>query len=536
MHIPSTLAWSYSTATSICIIDGSVTRTARTSHTLASPSASGEPGREWCTAVVGAGPAGFYVTQMLAKHGVSVDLFEQLPAPFGLVRYGVAPDHADVKNVTSTFTRVLRDNAHVRLLADVEVGKHVQVSELLSCYDAVVLASGAASAGRRLAVPCVVSGSTDLRPSPVNVVTAHQLVSWYNGWPRSAPDSGSDESSGRESPVCLDDSVRHVVIVGAGNVALDVMRMLTMSSEVLAETDITARAVEALQGSNLQRVTLVARRAPQHAAFTVKELREQVAVSDWCADWTLYPYSTISTDSLPRARRRLVELMVKQSCSDSLVQLTDKSTEKSSEEVMKERQSSDKVWALKFLRRPLEYVCRADGRVEAVKLGINNLTEDGTSVVESAQVEVVPCQLVIESVGYYGQSPAPDMAPLDAGSSTVLTEPRGGGAVPGIDRLYACGWLASGPVGVIASTMTQSFQVARQVLHDLEDQRFSRSPLTVSRQQLARAITSRGARPVSFTDWQRLDEEEAARGRAVGKPREKIISIDEMRRIIWSGK
>ncbi|KAF0304231.1 NADPH:adrenodoxin oxidoreductase, mitochondrial [Amphibalanus amphitrite] len=442
---------------------------------------------EPCVAIVGAGPAGFYTAQQIIKRtpGCRVDLFERLPAPFGLVRYGVAPDHPEVKNVEHSFSQTAALPG-VRLLADVTVGEHVSVAELRAAYDAVVLAYGA-DQERSLGIP-----GEEL----ANVTSARRLVGWYNGLPG--------------CPAPADLSAEHAVIIGMGNVALDVLRILTAPLDMLKETDITENALSALAESRIRHVTVVGRRGPLQAAFTIKELREQLQLPGVTALWDDFPADQLEKQlpDLPRPRRRLTELMVK---------------------AARDRRSpadGRRSWSLRFLRSPLEAHGDAAGRVAELRLAVNRL--DGDKVAATGETERLPCQLLITSTGYKGQSIDPDL-PFDADRGVI---PNTNGRVTGIPGVYATGWIGTGPVGVIVSTMTASFGVGRLVSDDLAAGRLggrSSEP-----DQLLETIRSRGVRPVGFADWLRLDEAETERGRQTGAPRQKVTSVEEMRRIIWA--
>ncbi|XP_039289338.1 NADPH:adrenodoxin oxidoreductase, mitochondrial-like isoform X2 [Nilaparvata lugens] len=284
-------------------------------------------------AVVGSGPAGFYVTQQILKRSkeAKVDLYDRLPVPFGLVRYGVAPDHQDVKNCINQFTKTAK-NPNVRFIGNVQLGRDVSLKQLKDAYHSVVLAYGADS-DKEFGIP-----GESLR----NVISARSFVGWYNGLPE---DQG----------LVPDLSCEDVVVLGQGNVAIDVSRVLLKSVDVLKTSDITENALEILSKSRVKRVHLVGRRGPLQVAFTIKEFREMVKLPN--ATTLFRPEQLVGLESvIPSLKRQRVRLM-------QLIADTGRNNLTTVD--------CDKLFKVIFLRSPLEIL--GDSCVSGVKLSVNKL-------------------------------------------------------------------------------------------------------------------------------------------------------------------
>jgi len=419
---------------------------------------------------------------------------ERLPVPFGLVRYGVAPDHPEVKNVENTFTQTARDE-RVRFVGNVAVGSDVRVAELRRLYDAVVLAYGAAK-DRELGIP-----GENLN----NVVSARNFVGWYNGLPEAAD-------------LKVDLSHESVAVVGLGNVALDVARILLTPIDFLKRTDITERALAAIAESRVKRVYIVGRRGPLHVSFTIKELREMVNLAGCrpVLDREDFVGVKEAVPSLKRPRKRLTELLAKTAL--------DEPSEKDAER----RANAEKSWHLKLLRTPLEILPGgADGRsVSGLKLGINRLVGDtvseAQSVEDTGETEVLECGLVLRSIGYQSVR-VEEGIPFDDKRGVI---PNEGGRVESEPGLYCAGWLATGPRGVIVDTMTEAFQVGQNVAKDLEASGTDGSK--EGHTGLTRLLSERGVKFVGFDDWEAVDGVERASGEAKGKPREKLTDVESI--------
>ncbi|XP_046661053.1 NADPH:adrenodoxin oxidoreductase, mitochondrial [Homalodisca vitripennis] len=429
--------------------------------------------------VVGSGPAGFYVTQHLVKNNeqLEVDIYERLPVPFGLVRYGVAPDHPEVKNVINTFTKTAQ-HPRVKFCGNVSLGEDLTLRDLKDAYHAVVLTYGA-ERDRELGL----AGE-----SLVNVVSARRFVGWYNGLP-----------ADRDLMPLLDTDT--AVVLGQGNVAIDVARILLTHIDVLKKTDITAHALSMLAASRVQRVVLVGRRGPLQVAFTIKELREMTRLHGVTTEFIPGQMDGVQIyiDKLKRPRRRLTELLLQTSAATF-------------------PQQNDKSFQLMFLRTPLSF--QGEQRVSGVQLAVNTLQGDNPEIqtaVATDTRETLSCGLALRSIGYKSIAADPEV-PFDSSRGVVIQEPG----------LYAAGWVATGPVGVILSTMSNAFEVANTVNKDLSSGAVDCTNSKPGSVYILQLLRSRGVPTVDFAGWERIDKKEIERGNAVGKPREKVVDIAEM--------
>ncbi|KAM6473341.1 NADPH:adrenodoxin oxidoreductase, mitochondrial isoform 1-T1 [Liasis olivaceus] len=449
--------------------------------------------------IVGSGPAGFYTAHHLLKHHklTQVDIYEKLPVPFGLVRFGVAPDHPEVKNVINTFTQTARSD-RCSFSGNVTVGRDVTVEELQKAYHAVVLSYGAED-NRTLGIP-----GEDLE----GVYTARAFVGWYNGLPENRdlkPDLNSETA----------------VILGHGNVALDVARILLSPLEILRKTDITEESFSALASSKVKRVCLIGRRGPLQVAFTIKELREMINLPGVrpLLDPADFRDLGDAIKDIPRPKKRLTELMAKTAL------------EEPSEEVGGRWASASKEWRLKFLRSPLEVLPTIDGkRARAIQLAVTRLEGAGDAVkaVPTGEVEELRSGLVFSSIGYKSL-PIDPAVPFDSKRGVI---PNNSGRVLGAPGLYCSGWVKRGPTGVIITTMNDSFDTAQSVLEDLQSGALELSGAKEGFDLVSHILRSRGVHPVSFLDWEKIDAVEVARGKLSGKPREKIVDQEEMLELI----
>lgn len=455
-------------------------------------SAAPDPQTKVC--IVGGGPAGFYTAQHLVKgrSDVQVDVYERLPVPFGLVRFGVAPDHPEVKNVINTFTQTAQ-HERCRFLGNVNVGKDVSVDELKKAYHAVVLSYGA-EGNRSMGVP---------GEHLAGVYSAKDFVGWYNGLPYNKelqPDLSHDTA----------------VILGQGNVALDVARILLAPLDMLKKTDITQAALDVLASSQVRRVLIVGRRGPMQVACTIKELREMVNLPGTQPDMLAEDFTAVNEvlKDLPRPRKRLTELMLK---------------------ALKEQDSKkeSRKWGFRFLRSPQEVLPSADGsHAAAIRLALNRLegSGEGARAVPTGEVEEVACGIVISSIGYKSL-PIDPSVPFDPRNAIV---PNSMGRVQDSTGLYCSGWVKRGPTGVIATTMNDSFDTGRIVLQDLDSGAIDTSEAKLGLQSIAPLLDKRGVRTVSFSDWEKINCEEVRRGEERGKPREKMLNVQEMLSVAWS--
>ncbi|XP_010156844.1 PREDICTED: NADPH:adrenodoxin oxidoreductase, mitochondrial [Eurypyga helias] len=448
--------------------------------------------------VVGSGPAGFYTAQHILKHhgGARVDIYEKLPVPFGLVRFGVAPDHPEVKNVINTFTQTARSE-RCAYYGNVTVGRDVTVAELQQAYHAVVLSYGAED-NRVLGIP---------GENLSGVYSARAFVGWYNGLPENRD-------------LKPDLSCETALILGHGNVALDIARILLSPLSLLRKTDITDGSLAALASSKVKRVWLAGRRGPLQVAFTIKELREMINLPG--ASPVLNPADFAGLEGAvkdaPRPRKRLTELMIKTAL--------EKPGKKTVEQVAAPRE-----WGLKFQRSPQEVLPTADGKqARGVRMALTRLEGSGDSAkaVPTGDVEELECGLVLSSIGYRSL-PLDPAVPFDTQHGII---PNSSGRVEGVPGLYCSGWVKRGPTGVIITTMNDSFDTAHSVLEDLQVGVLDVSTSREGFGAVGSILRSRGVRPVSFSDWEKIDAAEVARGKAAGKPREKIVDPQEMLQLI----
>lgn len=431
--------------------------------------------------VVGAGPAGFYATQHLVKtlKDARVDILDKLPVPFGLVRFGVAPDHPEVKNVIHTFHKTAQ-NPNVNFFGNVDVGKDVTIKQLREAYHAVILAYGAEE-DRELHIP-----GENLN----NVISGRRFVGWYNGLPV-------------DRDLKIDLSVDEAVICGQGNVAMDIARILLTPIDKLKSTDITQHALEQLSQSKVRKVWLIGRRGPLQAAFTIKELRELTKLENCKTQWRVSDFDRVRDHipNLARPRKRLTELMLKS--------LDESSVNKS---------NCQKTLAPIFFRSPIEF--RGTNSLENLRLSVNELV--GNNIAQQIakptnNFEDISCGLAMRCIGYKSVQVDPDI-PFDSKHGKVKAQH---GKID--ETLYAAGWLATGPVGVILSTMTHAFEISNLICTELE--------LAESKPgwaEVSSILNRNGIQVVTYKDWEKIDQVEQERGKSVGKPREKIIDISEM--------
>jgi ferredoxin--NADP+ reductase len=439
-------------------------------------------------AIVGSGPAGFYAAGVLlaADEPIQVDLIDRLPTPWGLVRLGVAPDHPKLKTVSRAFERIA-EQPGFRFLGNVEVGRDLEHSDLAELYDAVVYAVGAQS-DRRLGIP-----GEDLPGS----WSATQFVAWYNGH----PDFQELE---------FDLSHERAVVIGNGNVALDVARMLALTVEELAPTDTTDAAIEAILGSGIREIVVLGRRGPVQAAWTSTELGElgDLAGADVVVDpaeLELDPASEAELEAASNVVQRNMDIL--------------------REFAGREQTGKPKVVRLRFRVSPVGIL--GDERVEAVEVARNLLEPDergSVRAVATDEREVIPCGIVFRSVGYRGVG-LPGV-PYDERSGTI---PNEGGRVLREDAapvagVYCAGWIKRGPTGVIG---TNKKDATDTVEHLLEDARAGRLPPR-SGESIDALLADRGVDVVTYSGWEAIDLLERSRGEPLGRPRVKLSSWDEL--------
>jgi ferredoxin--NADP+ reductase len=441
-------------------------------------------------AVVGSGPAAFYAAgHLLASEDppVEVDLIERLPTPWGLVRLGVAPDHPNLKTVSRAFERIA-ERPGFRFFGNIEVGRDVSHEELVGIYDAVVYAVGS-QADRRLEI-----AGEDLPGS----WAATELVAWYNGHPDF-------------QELSFDLSGERAVVVGNGNVALDVARMLALTREELAPTDTTDAAIEAIVGSGLREIHVLGRRGPVQAVWTSTELQEmgELAGADIVVDPAELELEDASATELA-ASTNIVQRNV---------------------EILRgfaARPPAGKPRTIRLRFRVSPVAILGEKRVEAVEIVKNRLEPDGKGSVRAVATderEVIPCELVFRSVGYRGVAlpgvpfdPATGTTPNAAGR--VLDE----SGMP-IRAVYVAGWIKRGPTGVIGTNKKDAVETVDNLLEDARAGLLGRPEPTGSLEEL---LVDREVEAVMYPGWGAIDTLERTRGEAQGRPRVKLCTWDEL--------
>lgn len=439
-------------------------------------------------AVVGAGPAGIYASDILARSGldVSIDLIERLPAPFGLVRYGVAPDHPRIKQIIVALHKVL-ERGDIRLLADVDYGTDLTLDDLRQHYDAVIFATGAIR-DAALRVPGV-----DLAGS----YGAADFVSWYDGHP--------------DVPRTWPLEAREVAVIGAGNVALDVARILAKHPEDLLPTEVPPNVYEGLLASPVTDVHVFARRGPAQVKFSPLELRELGHVPD--VDVIVYP------EDFDFDEGSMAAIHSSNQTKQVVKTLTDW-TLKEPEDLTASRRIH-----LHFLQRPVE-VLGEDGQVVGLRTERTALNGDG-NVTGTGRTTDWPVQAVYRAVGYFG-SPLPELPFDEVGGVIPNREGRvvddGGEALPG---LYTTGWIKRGPVGLIGHTKSDATET---IAHLREDAEAGLLPPATERdpQAVTKLLDERGVDAIEWSGWQLLDAYERALGEVQGRERVKVVPREEM--------
>ncbi len=453
---------------------------------------AGSSSRPLRVAIVGAGPSGFYAAGALLQQKeihVSIDIFDRLPTPYGLVRYGVAPDHQKIKSVTKVYERTVRDS-RVRYFGNVGLGEEIVHADLKNYYDQIIYATGASS-DKQLNIP-----GEELAGS----FSATEFVAWYNGHP---------DFADRD----FDLSVESVAIIGVGNVAMDVTRILAKSYAELAETDIADYALEKLRASRVKRIHVVARRGPAQAKFTNPEIKElgELAEADVIIkpkDLVLDEVSHASLESDRTATRNL----------ETMQELAQRGAT-----------GKPKQIHFHFLRSPVE-LC-GDTAVKSMRMEVNELhpTETGYIACDGiGRFETLDVGLVFRSIGYRSV-PIPGVPFYDKWG--IIPNERGrvtathqGAVVPGE---YVVGWAKRGPTGVIGTNKPDSVETVAAMLEDVK----SLTPVTDAKAApgaIVALLKERGADYFTFEDWLKLEAIEDERGKAQGRPRVKFTSEAEM--------
>ena len=449
-------------------------------------------------AIIGAGPTGFYTAGHLFKqkdYVVEVDVYDRLPTPFGLVRGGVAPDHQKIKSVTKAYDRIA-SNPRFRYYGFVEFGIDVHLEDLKEHYHQIIFTVGA-QIDRSMGIP-----GEDLKRSHA----ATEFVAWYNGHP---------DYRDRE----FDLSQEAVAVVGVGNVAVDVCRILCLSRGELEQTDITDYALEAIANSNVKTVYMLGRRGPAQAAFTNPEIKELGEMEG--ADIRV-PEKDAALDD---ATRKFME------------QNPDKGTDRKIEILQQyaseKRTGKPKTLVLRFSVSPVELIAREDGGVGALKLVENDLylNERGTIRPRARdRYEEIPVGLVFRSVGYYGVAlPGvpfrEDWGVVPNEKGRVLERPdEPESAVKG---LYCAGWIKRGPSGVIGTNKPDALETVECMLEDVGRSEVF-DPVASGVDAARNLVRERKPNYFSYDDWKKLDALEIERAGGAGAPRVKFTSVEEM--------
>lgn len=446
-------------------------------------------------AVIGSGPSGFYAAEELLKQEqrhVLVDMFDRLPTPYGLVRGGVAPDHQKIKSVIKIYERTA-NRPGFRFFGNVNFGEDITREELFSHYHQAIFCTGCEN-DNRMGIP----GEELAGSFPATI-----FVGWYNAHP-----------DYRNLQFDLD-KVESVAVIGNGNVAMDVTRILARSDEELAKTDIASYAQQVLRSSSVKTIYLLGRRGPAQAVFTNPEIRELCNME--AADLVVHPpdldLDELSQEFLDQAKapvhKRNVEVLTKQIA-------------------LGEGGKAKKI-RTRFLVSPVE-ILGAD-RVEGIRIEKNKLAKDERGVPRArgtGETEDLPVQMVFRSIGYRG-SPLKGM-PFDEKSGIIANDagrvlnPDTGNPIP---RNYVAGWIKRGPSGVIGTNKPDAIATVKLMLEDVASLE-SMGEMESNADAVVDLLEERGVRYVSFDDWKRLDQMEIASGEKIGKPREKFSTVAEM--------
>lgn len=425
--------------------------------------------------IVGAGPSGCYVADALGRKlpAAHIDIFDRLPTPFGLVRGGVAPDHQGTKNIARQFERTLGKEG-VRFLGNVAVGRDISYVELKTAYDVLVIAIGALE-DRRLGIP---GEALDA------VYGSGEFVAWYNGIP-----------DARDLDPKLDG--KSVAIIGNGNVALDIARLLGKSPDELASSDLCAHARAAFEAASIEDIWLIGRRGPCEASFTTAELAE--------------------FGELSRVGTRLDAAQLPTTLPDGLSEEQRKLAERNLEVLRRYAQCSEpssRPLRLHFVFNAAPVAIHGEGR--ARELVLQKTRIEAEQITPADETFTIAADTIISAIGYCS-TPFPDL-PFDAARGIVANAQ--GRVEPGV---YTAGWCKRGPQGVIPANRADGLAVAELILADIANREANDKPGGTLIDSL---LAARGVRPVDFAGWQRINAAEVAAGQ--GRPREKLVSIEEL--------
>ena len=427
-------------------------------------------------AVIGSGPAGYYTAEALQKQfgdDVRIDVIDRMPVPYGLIRFGVAPDHQSIKSVYKRYEKVALSET-VRFAGNVLVGRDVTIKELVQTYDAVILATGAPN-DRPLDIP-----GADLP----GVIGSAAFVGWYNGHP---------EFADLDPPL----DVVSAAVIGNGNVALDVARILSKTPAEFVGSDIVSHAFEALGNSRIEKIHVLGRRGPHQIAMTPKELGELGHLEAAAPSVDLEDFPPELDDALlePGLRKSVTHLR----------------------EFAKIEPTKRKTINFDFFAKPV--AIEGDGRVERIVVEKTKLDE-GNAAVGTGEIYAIPCGMVVTCIGY--KTPPIEGVPYEEDRGRFANDE----GVIG-EGLYCVGWARRGPTGTIGTNRPDGFEVAEKIAARLADGGGGKE----GRVGLDRLLDSRGVNIVTFRDWQKIEAAEAARARD-GHPREKFVAVEEMLRAL----
>ena len=448
-------------------------------------------------AIVGAGPAGIYAADLLLKaerdFEVEIDLFEQLPAPYGLVRYGVSPDHPRIKGIITALRDVL-DSGEIRFFGNVRYGQDLTLEDLKQHYNAVIFSTGAIR-DAMLGVPGIdAEGSYG----------AADFVSWFDGHP--------------DVPRTWPLEAASVGVVGNGNVALDISRMLIKHADDLLPTEIPDNVYQGLKANPIEELHLFGRRGPKYVKFTPLELRElgEVRDVDMVIDERDFEHADPYADEV-LAKNKQVTVMTR---------IMDKWRDEQRAREAGEVEPSSRRLHMHFWSKPVEVVVE-DGRVAGLK--IERTRPDGEGgVIDTGEFDVIPMQSLYRAIGYFG-SPL-DEIPFDEARGVIPNEQGRvldleGNRVPGV---YATGWIKRGPVGLIGHTKSDAMETLECLMADADSWW---QPEHGDAATIPELLSERGVPFTNLDGWHRLDEHELSLGDAAGRTRIKVVSRDEMTRI-----
>lgn len=426
-------------------------------------------------AIIGSGPAGYYTAEAAQKKfgdDVRIDIIDRLPVPFGLIRFGVAPDHQSIKAVSGRYEKVaLSDN--VRFVGNVRVGGDVSIAELQGLYDAVVLATGAPN-DRKLDIP-----GGDLP----GVIGSAAFVGWYNGHP---------DFADLNPPL----DGKHVVVIGNGNVALDVARILSKTRDEFAGSDIVGHALDALEEANTEDVTILGRRGPHQIAMTPKELGELGHLERATPRVDKADLPDVGDDALlePGMRKSVTHLREFAAIPESF--------------------RADKSVSINFDFFAAPVSIEGEDKVERITVERTALDDQMRSI-GTGETYTLDCSMVISCIGY--ETPPIDGVPYEHGRGRFASD--AGRILPG---LYCVGWARRGPSGTIGTNRPDGYAIVELIGEDIGDGAGKQG-----RPGLDALLDKRGVKVVKFSDWKKIEEAETARARE-GAPREKFVRIEDM--------